>query len=208
MFQNLEKCTAYILIDMEYLIRKINECYVFYGNLYPEKYFRKFDITTLLSCFVSTARIMYEGDPVNVIFYHKLGNTEIPYSEGPQDVMEYCNYLQPGRLINRHGATMNLYSFYADPEGEDMDYEEEFADHLREIANKDDCFTVIVCKDGEYIDILNYWIEEFDKHIEKKFFLFRDIDSSFGLDYPSDKFSYVTLDYAIGLCMGLQREEL
>lgn len=208
MFQNLEKCTAYILIDMEYLIKKINDCYEFYGNLYPDKYFRKFDINTLLTCFVSTARIMHEGDPVNVIFYHKLGNTEIPYSEGPQDIMEYSNYLQPGRLINRQGATMNLYSFYADPEGDDMDYENEFENHLREIANKSDCFTVVVCKDGESSDMLNYWIEEFDKHIDKIFYLFRDIDSSFGLNYPSDKFSYVTLDNAIGLCMGLQRGEL
>lgn len=204
MLQNLEKCAAYILIDMKYLNAKIKECYGFYTGLYPEKKFPKFDIRLLLSCFTQTAHLVETGDSINVVFFYNLGDSKIAYSEGPQDVFEYSNYRNPQKLVSNSGSSINLYSFFADPEGDEFAYDNEFAGYMTEVADKDDAFTVVMCMDNE---IHNNMLEEFDSHIEKKFLLFRNYNSDMGLSYYSEKFSYVTVDYAIALCMGLTKGE-
>lgn len=208
MLYNLNKCSTYILIDVEYLIKKINECYKFYIGLYPEKKLNRFDITNLLTSIMQTTHTMHNGDNINVIFYYKLGNSEIPYSNGQLDVWEFNNLQNPVKLIYEQGLTMNLYSIFSDPECDDeLSYNEEFIMHLRQIVTSQDAFTIVVCKDNENSDTINYWLEEFEKNIDKKFYIYRDIDYKIGIGYYSQKFSYVALDYAIASCMGLKSYE-
>lgn len=204
MLQNLPKCSSYILIDTEYLISKINEGYRFYKDLYPDREFEQFDILNMINIVASTTKITVPNETTNIVFLYKLGNSSFPNAKGFQDVLRFADFRNTVSLSNDEGSTINFYSFFADPFGDEFSYNCEYNDLLREIVSKKDVFTIIMCKDGhEQNDLL----EKFNSTIDKSFYIFRDIDPEIGLSDYSEKFRYVTIDYVIALCMGLKQRE-
>ncbi len=217
MLQNLEKANAYILIDIAYLNHKIEEGYEYYSGLYPKKQFKDFDLIEMLNGLTSTCRINSPNSNVNVVLYYKLGNSVIAHSKGCKDVSSFGIYPKPSVLRNTNGCTMRLYSFFADYEPMETGvetlcaYDKEFFDYIREIVEKPEVSSIIMCKDAENendVDLINYELDIIDKETatNKKFYLIGNYNSYLG-PTNSNRFFSVVLDYEIALCMGLQKGE-
>lgn len=217
MLENLEKSNAYILIDIAYLNKKIEEVYEYYGGLYPHKQFKDFDLNEMLNCFTSTCRVNFANSNVNVVLFYKLGDSVIAHSKGLKDVASFGIYPNPCVLRNTNGCTMRLYSFFADYEpmesGFEMlsAYDKEFLGYLREVVEKTEVSNIIVCKDVENendVDAINYELEDINKEtdLNKKIYLIGNYRSYLG-PTDSNRFFSVVLDYVIALCIGLRRDE-
>ena len=217
MLQNFEKSNAYILIDIAYLNKKIEEGYEYYGRLYPQKQFKDFDLIEMLKCFTSTCRINVPNNNVNVVLFYKLEDSVLAHSKGRKDVASFGNYPNPGVFRNTNGCSMRLYSFFADPNPVEFEfamlsaYDKEFLGYLRKIVEKPEVSSIIVCKDTEDengIDAINYELENINKETDqnKKIYLIGNYNSYLG-PTNSNRFFSVVLDYVIAICMGLSKYE-
>ena len=193
-----------ILIDAEFLIKKIKENHDFYSDLYPNREFQEIRLIEIIDIVATSSRIIHANDSVSVIILYRLDNGELPFASEPNNLFVFNDYVNSPMSCTINDCNFDFASFFANPEyDEEYEYYEEFNQLLNNIACDDSTFSISLVADNESC---NYQLEEYDDMLDKSFFIFRGTDYEIGID-GSDKFSYVNFDYVIAMCMGLRQSE-
>ena len=193
-----------ILIDSEFLISKINECYDFYSDLYPDREFPKLELSDVIDSIASTSKITNGSDEINVLFLYRINNDALPYTSEPNNLFLFNDFTNKPITCTINNCRYDVASFYSDPEtDDDFEYMEEFSQLLRQISYDDATFNICLVADNNYY---NYFLETFEEMLDKAFFVFRGTDYEIGID-QSPKFHYVNFDYVLASCMGLKQSE-
>ena len=194
-----------ILIDAEFLISMIKENYVFYTDLYKDRTFPPIRLADIINIIASTSRILQENEKVNVIFFSKLGNDTLPNTIEPNCLFEFADFTNNPIHCEINKCTFEFAYYYADPEMDEYDdekYCEEFGQLLVSAAYDHKTFNISIVADNDYY---YRYLVNFDANLEKSFVIYRGLYSTLGIDSP--KFSSVTFDYVIAMCMGLKKGE-
>lgn len=193
-----------ILIDAEFLIKKIQENYDFYSDLYQDREFQKIRLADIIDIVASSSRIVHPFESVSVIILYKIGNDILPYTCEPNHLFTFNDYVNKPMGCTINDCNFEFASFFANPEYDnEYEYYEEFNQLLNTIAYDGNTFSISLVADNEYC---NTQLENYDVELDKSFFIFRGTDYEIGID-GSEKFSYVNFDYVIAMCMGLSQNE-
>jgi len=193
-----------ILIDGNFLIKKIKENHNFYSDLYPNRDFQDIRLIEIIDIVAASSRIIHANDSVSVIILYRLDYSELPFTSEPNNLFVFNDYVNNPMGCTIKGCKFDFASFYANPEYDnEYEYYEEFNQLLNSIAYDDNTFSISLVADNESC---NYQLEEYDNMLDKSFFIFRGTDYEIGIN-GSDKFSYVNFDYVIAMCMGLRQSE-
>jgi hypothetical protein len=193
-----------ILIDGEFLIKKIKENYDFYSDLYPDKEFNNIRLVDIIEIVASSSKIIHPYDSVNVIILYRLSNSVLPYTSEPNNLFVLSDYVNMPMGCKINECNFDFASFFSNPDyDDDYNYYEEFNQLLNVIAYDGETFSISLVADNE---VCNYPLEEFDDMLDKSFFIFRGTDYEIGIN-GSEKINYVNFDYVIAMCMGLRQSE-
>ena len=193
-----------ILIDAEFLIKKIKENYDFYSDLYSDREFKEIQLTDIINIVASTSRIINPNDSVSVIILYKLGNEILPCTSEPNDLFVFNDYVNNPMRCTINECRFDFASFFANPEStSEFAFHEEFNSLLEQIAYDEYTFSISIIADNESC---NYHLEELNEAVDKSFYIFRGTDYEIGIG-NSEKFNYVNFDYVVAMCMGLEQSE-
>ena len=184
-----------ILIDTEFLNKKISENLNFYKNLYPEKEFAAIDLADLLYKFALNARVEEAGHKVDILFAYTLSNS----------VLENCTPSHLTYDISDKGVQMEtdigtflIRSFFGD---EDETCSQHYINMLRMINYNSSVARIIMIADNSE---LNSELEMMHMQNEKSLFLIKQYRDS-EIQVP---IKYVKIDSPIAYALGIKGGEI
>jgi len=181
-----------ILIDKDYLNKKIKENIEFYGGLYPDKHLNIINLSQLIHSFILNARVENDEENIDVLFAYR-SDDSLLYSTDPDNVWIFIN----AQNINIGEWCVTLRSFFA---AEDESCSEHFSSMLKMIHRNNSVDRVIMVADSVE---LNNELRFSPELLEKNLFLFRD-DHNTNIDFS---INFVNITYMIAQSLGLSREE-
>ncbi|MEO1945195.1 MAG: hypothetical protein ABGY11_12915 [Candidatus Thioglobus sp.] len=181
-----------ILIDKDYLNKKIKENIEFYRDLYPDKHLDIISLSQLIHNFILNARVEIDEGNIDVLFAYR-SDDSLLYSTDPDNVWSFIN----AQNLNIGEWSVTLRSFFA---AEDESCSKHFTNMLKMIHRNNSVDRVIMIADSVE---LNNELRFSPELLEKNLFLFRD-DHNTNIDFS---INFVNITYMIAQSLGLSREE-
>jgi hypothetical protein len=184
-----------IIIDTDFLNRKIKSILNTYSERYPEKIFLKINTTKLISFLPVVTNVFENGRFVDIIFCHQFEN----------DILFFCNPNSlklkiNGAVLKKERGNFKLKTLFADKESNQSNI-----DHFNEILNSvylnSNVARIVMVADNVLLnDVLNNYLTE----RKKVLFVLKDKMES-KMNVRVRKFSIDTL---IHIALGLKLNEI
>ena len=203
-----------ILIDADFLFKKVQENYEFYRDLYPSKTFQDLNMANLIDMIAKNGRVCEKGHKVDVIFHFDLCNN----LHQPDTLLEYTNFTNNDYICETDTANFYIRSYFSDPSYNrascsDEEYEFHYMDNFSYIFNRvaqtESVTQIILVADNA---LLNESINNCLRTTDKLLFIERDnsFETTLMLDYTyaGSTLFFIDINYVIAFALGLNESEI
>ena len=179
-----------ILIDTDFLSERISHNLTFYKELYPDKDFKKINLTDLLYQFALNARVEEAGHNVDILLSN---NSNIEHC-APSNLT--FDITSDGFQMETEKGTFLIRSFF-----EYVPFNQHFLNMLRMVNYSPRVSRIIMVADSFE---LNLELKMMNEQNEKSLFLFKKYHDT-EIEVP---IKYININYPIAYALGLKKFEI